>query len=93
MTAAESQENGIVAEGRYLAQSEEPLAKNTRKGRLSFLPCRITQAGKHEGRVVDFLVPRSIDPRLLANQACRIEVKHVTRGGYVYANVAALAAL
>ena len=50
-----------VAEGWYLANVVNVVEKATRKGKLSFLRCRIT-AGKDsvKGREVDFLVPRCV---------------------------------
>lgn len=90
MKTAEPREDGPISEGGYDAETQEASARDTRKGRWDFLPCRITERGPFQGRTVEFLVPRSIDPRLLENRACRIEVEHRTRGDRVYANVAML---
>jgi len=48
-----------VAAGWYLALIVAVVPKDTCKGTLSFLRCRIT-SGKYEGREVDFLVPPSV---------------------------------
>ncbi len=45
-----------VAEGWYPAHILAGESRKTRKGKLSFLRCRIT-SGKYEGREVSFLIP------------------------------------
>ena len=48
-----------VAEGWFTALVVAVDVKDTRKGKLPFLRCRIT-SGKYKGREVDFLVPQSV---------------------------------
>jgi hypothetical protein len=115
MKVIRPRDDALVAERRYSAVIESVVQKQTRKGKLKFLRCRVASPGDYKGREVDYLIPRfvpkkssfhqflvsvlgplevgmEVDPERLVGEACVIDVKHVTRKGRAYANVAMVSA-